>query len=153
MTLLGQNVNSYKAGEVDFPELMRLVASVSPSLRVRFATSHPKDMSDRLIETMASMPNICRAIHLPAQSGSTAVLERMNRKYTREWYLGRVDAIRRLMPDCAITTDLIAGFCGETEEDHRATLSLMEQVGYDFAYMFKYSERPGTYAQRHLKDA
>ena len=135
VTLLGQNVNSYRAGEVDFPALLRAVAEISPLLRVRFATSHPKDMSDRLIETMASMPNICRAIHLPAQSGSTAVLERMNRKYTREWYLGRVEAIRRLMPDCAITTDLIAGFCGETEEDHRATLSLMEQVGYDFAYM------------------
>ena len=152
VTLLGQNVNSYRTGDVDFPALLKSVAEISPLLRVRFATSHPKDMSDRLIETMASMPNICRAIHLPAQSGSTAVLERMNRKYTREWYLGRVDAIRRLMPDCAITTDLIAGFCGETEEDHRATLSLMEQVGYDFAYMFKYSERPGTYAQRHLKD-
>ena len=151
-TLLGQNVNSYRTGDVDFPALLKSVAEISPLLRVRFATSHPKDMSDRLIETMASMPNICRAIHLPAQSGSTAVLERMNRKYTREWYLGRVDAIRCLMPDCAITTDLIAGFCGETEEDHRATLSLMEQVGYDFAYMFKYSERPGTYAQRHLKD-
>lgn len=152
VTLLGQNVNSYRTGDVDFPALLKSVAEISPLLRVRFATSHPKDMSDRLIETMASMPNICRAIHLPAQSGSTAVLERMNRKYTREWYLGRVDAIRRLMPDCAITTDLISGFCGETEEDHRATLSLMEQVGYDFAYMFKYSERPGTYAQRHLKD-
>ena len=152
VTLLGQNVNSYRTGDVDFPALLKSVAEISPLLRVRFATSHPKDMSDRLIETMASMPNICRAIHLPAQSGSTAVLERMNRKYTREWYLGRVDAIRRLMPDCTITTDLIAGFCGETEEDHRATLSLMEQVGYDFAYMFKYSERPGTYAQRHLKD-
>ena len=152
VTLLGQNVNSYRAGEVDFPALLRAVAEISPLLRVRFATSHPKDMSDRLIETMASMPNICRAIHLPAQSGSTAVLERMNRKYTREWYLGRVEAIRRLMPDCAITTDLIAGFCGETEEDHRATLSLMERVGYDFAYMFKYSERPGTFAQRHLED-
>ncbi len=152
VTLLGQNVNSYRTGDVDFPALLRAVAEISPLLRVRFATSHPKDMSDSLIETMASMPNICRAIHLPAQSGSTAVLERMNRKYTREWYLGRVEAIRRLMPDFAITTDLIAGFCGETEEDHRATLSLMEQVGYDFAYMFKYSERPGTFAQRYLKD-
>ncbi len=151
VTLLGQNVNSYRTGDVDFPALLKSVAEISPLLRVRFATSHPKDMSDRLIETMASMPNICRAIHLPAQSGSTAVLERMNRKYTREWYLGRVDAIRRLMPDCAVTTDLIAGFSGETEEEHAATLSLMEQVGYEFAYMFKYSERPGTYAQRHLK--
>ena len=109
-------------------------------------------MSDRLLETMASMPNICRAIHLPAQSGSSAMLERMNRKYTREWYLDRIAAIRRHMPDCAITTDIIAGFSGETEEDHRMTLSLMEQVGYEFAYMFKYSERPGTFAQRHMPD-
>ena len=152
VTLLGQNVNSYKAGEVDFPELMRLVASVSPSLRVRFATSHPKDMSDRLLEVMASMPNICRAIHLPAQSGSSRMLEKMNRKYTREWYLDRIAAIRRYMPDCAITTDLIAGFCSETDEDHRQTLSLMREVGYEFAYMFKYSERPDTFAQRHMPD-
>ena len=129
VTLLGQNVNSYKAGEVDFPELMRLVASISPLLRVRFATSHPKDMSDRLLEVMASMPNICRAIHLPAQSGATSMLERMNRKYTREWYLGRVAAIRRYLPDCAVTTDLIAGFSGETEKEHEATLSLMREVG------------------------
>ena len=152
VTLLGQNVNSYRAGEVDFPELMRRVASISPLLRVRFATSHPKDMSDRLLEVMASMPNICRAIHLPAQSGATTMLERMNRKYTREWYLGRVAAIRRHMPDCAITTDLIAGFSGESEEEHLETLSLMREVGYDFAYMFKYSERPGTFAQKHLPD-
>ena len=150
--LLGQNVNSYKAGEVDFPELMRLVASVSPSLRVRFATSHPKDMSDRLLEVMASQPNICRCIHLPAQSGSSRMLEKMNRKYTREWYLDRIAAIRRYMPDCAITTDLIAGFCSETDEDHRQTLSLMREVGYEFAYMFKYSERPDTFAQRHMPD-
>ena len=152
VTLLGQNVNSYRFGEVDFPELMRRVASVSPLLRVRFATSHPKDMSDRLLEVMASMPNICRAIHLPAQSGSTTMLERMNRKYTREWYLDRIAAIRRYMPDCAITTDLIAGFSGETEEEHEATLSLMREVGYDFAFMFKYSERPGTFASKHLAD-
>ena len=152
VTLLGQNVNSYKAGEVDFPELMRLVASVSPSLRVRFATSHPKDMSDRLLEVMASMPNICRAIHLPAQSGASSMLGRMNRKYTREWYLGRIAAIRRYLPDCAITTDLIAGFSGETEQEHEATLSLMREVGYEFAYMFKYSERPGTFAHEHLPD-
>ena len=152
VTLLGQNVNSYHCGEVDFPELMRRVAEISPLLRVRFATSHPKDMSDRLLEVMASKPNICRAIHLPAQSGSTAMLERMNRKYTREWYLDRIVAIRRYMPDCAITTDLIAGFAGETEEEHQATLSLMREVGYDFAYMFKYSERPGTFAQRNLGD-
>ena len=152
VTLLGQNVNSYRVDEVDFPELMRRVAEVSPLLRVRFATSHPKDMSDRLLEVMASMPNICRAIHLPAQSGSTAMLERMNRKYTREWYLDRIAAIRRYMPDCAITTDLIAGFSGETEEEHQDTLSLMREVGYDFAFMFKYSERPGTFASKHLPD-
>ncbi|MBQ8581773.1 MAG: tRNA (N6-isopentenyl adenosine(37)-C2)-methylthiotransferase MiaB [Alistipes sp.] len=152
VTLLGQNVNSYCWGEVDFPELMRRVAELSPLLRVRFATSHPKDMSDKLLEVMASKPNICRAIHLPAQSGSTSMLERMNRKYTREWYLDRIAAIRRYMPDCAITTDLIAGFAGETEEEHQATLSLMREVGYDFAYMFKYSERPGTFAQRNLGD-
>ncbi len=152
VTLLGQNVNSYCWGAVDFPELMRRVAELSPLLRVRFATSHPKDMSDKLLEVMASKPNICRAIHLPAQSGSTSMLERMNRKYTREWYLDRIAAIRRYMPDCAITTDLIAGFAGETEEEHQATLSLMREVGYDFAYMFKYSERPGTFAQRNLGD-
>ena len=152
VTLLGQNVNSYRTGDVDFPELLRRVAEISPLLRVRFATSHPKDMSDRLLDTMASMPNICRSIHLPAQSGATTMLERMNRKYTREWYLDRVGAIRRRMPDCSITTDLIAGFSGETEEEHAQTLSLMREVGYDFAYMFKYSERPGTYAQRHLPD-
>ena len=152
VTLLGQNVNSYRTGEVDFPELLRRVASISPLLRVRFATSHPKDMSDRLLETMASMPNICRAIHLPAQSGATSMLERMNRKYTREWYLDRIAAIRRYMPDCAITTDLIAGFSGETEEEHAATLSLMREVGYSWAFMFKYSERPGTFAQRNLPD-
>ena len=152
VTLLGQNVNSYRTGDYDFPALLKVVAEISPLLRVRFATSHPKDMSDKLLETMASMPNICRAIHLPAQSGSTVMLEKMNRKYTREWYLDRVAAIRRYMPDCAITTDLIAGFTGETEEDHRQTLSLMEEVGYEFAFMFKYSERPGTFAQRHLGD-
>lgn len=152
VTLLGQNVNSYRFGEVGFPELIRRVAELSPLLRVRFATSHPKDISDRLLETMASHPNICRAIHLPAQSGATSMLGRMNRKYTREWYLGRVAAIRRYLPDCAITTDLIAGFSGETEEEHRETLSLMRQVGYEFAYMFKYSERPGTFASKHLPD-
>ena len=152
VTLLGQNVNSYRFGEVGFPELMRRVADLSPLLRVRFATSHPKDISDELLEVMASRPNICRAIHLPAQSGSSPMLRRMNRKYTREWYLERVAAIRRHMPDCAITTDLIAGFSGETEEEHRDTLSLMREVGYDFAYMFKYSERPGTFASKHLPD-
>ena len=152
VTLLGQNVNSYRTGEVDFPELLKQVAEISPLLRVRFATSHPKDISDKLLETMASMPNICKAIHLPAQSGSSEMLKRMNRKYTREWYLERVAAIRRYMPDCAITTDLIAGFAHESEEEHQQTLSLMQEVGYDFAYMFKYSERPGTFAQRNLGD-
>ncbi|MCM1250014.1 MAG: tRNA (N6-isopentenyl adenosine(37)-C2)-methylthiotransferase MiaB [Alistipes sp.] len=152
VTLLGQNVNSYRSGEVDFPELVRLTAGVSPLLRVRFATSHPKDMSDRLLEVMASMPNVCRSIHLPAQSGASSMLARMNRKYTREWYLDRIAAIRRYMPDCGITTDLIAGFSGETEEEHAQTLSLMREVGYDFAFMFKYSERPGTFASKHLPD-
>ena len=152
VTLLGQNVNSYRTGVVDFPELLKQVAEISPLLRVRFATSHPKDISDKLLETMASMPNICKAIHLPAQSGSSEMLKRMNRKYTREWYLERVAAIRRYMPDCAITTDLIAGFAHESEEEHQQTLSLMQEVGYDFAYMFKYSERPGTFAQRNLGD-
>ncbi len=152
VTLLGQNVNSYRFGEVDFPELMRRVADISLLLRVRFATSHPKDISDRLLEVMAAKPNICRAIHLPAQSGSTSMLGRMNRKYTREWYLERVAAIRRYLPDCAVTTDLIAGFSGETDEEHRDTLSLMREVGYEFAYMFKYSERPGTFASKHLPD-
>ena len=152
VTLLGQNVNSYRFGEVGFPELMRRVAEISPLLRVRFATSHPKDMSDRLLDVMSRYDNICKAIHLPAQSGSSVVLERMNRKYTREWYLDRIAAIRRYMPDCAITTDLIAGFCGETEEDHLQTLSLMREVGYESAYMFKYSERPNTFSARHFTD-
>jgi tRNA-2-methylthio-N6-dimethylallyladenosine synthase len=121
-------------------------------MRVRFSTSHPKDMSDEIIATIARYPNVCNHIHLPVQSGSNSVLKNMNRRYTREWYLDRIAAIRRYMPDCAITTDLIAGFTGETEEDHKLTLSLMEQVGYEFAFMFKYSERPGTFAQRHLGD-
>lgn len=155
ITLLGQNVNSYRweqGSVVDFPELMAMVAGISPLLRVRFATSHPKDLSDKLLDVMALHPNICRAIHLPAQSGSSSVLERMNRKYTREWYLGRVAAIREKLPEAAITTDLIAGFCGESTEEHAETLSLMQKVGYDFAYMFKYSERPNTRAQREMKD-
>ncbi len=152
VTLLGQNVNSYSSDEVDFPELMRRVAAVSPLLRVRFATSHPKDMSDELLEVIAATPNICRARHLPAQSGSSAMLKRMNRSYTREWYLDRVAAIRRIIPDCAITTDIIAGFSSESEEEHLETLSLMRSVGYDFAYMFKYSERPGTVASKSLED-
>ena len=152
VTLLGQNVNSYSYGEVGFPELMAMVAQISPLLRVRFATSHPKDISDRLLEVMASYDNICKAIHLPAQSGSNEMLKKMNRKYTREWYLERIAAIKRYMPDCAITTDLIAGFCGETLEDHSATLSLMREVGYASAFMFKYSERPGTFSARHFED-
>lgn len=157
VTLLGQNVNSYRwkegtAEAVDFPALVERVAGISPLLRVRFATSHPKDLSDRLIEVMASYPNICRAVHLPAQSGSDRMLAAMNRKYTRAWYLERVAAIRRRMPDCAVTTDLIAGFCGETAEDHAQTLSLMREVGYDSAYMFKYSQRPGTLASRTVTD-
>ena len=157
VTLLGQNVNSYcwkegTAEAVDFPALVERVAGISPLLRVRFATSHPKDLSDRLIEVMASYLNICRAVHLPAQSGSDRMLAAMNRKYTRAWYLERVAAIRRRMPDCAVTTDLIAGFCGETAEDHAQTLSLMREVGYDSAYMFKYSQRPGTLASRTMTD-
>ena len=152
VTLLGQNVNSYSYGEVGFPELMAMVAQISPLLRVRFATSHPKDISDRLLEVMAQHENICKAIHLPAQSGSNQMLKKMNRKYTREWYLERIAAIRRYMPDCAITTDLIAGFCGETLDDHQDTLSLMREVGYASAFMFKYSERPGTFSARHYAD-
>ncbi len=152
VTLLGQNVNSYRWEEVDFARLLAMVASASPRLRVRFATSHPKDLSDAVLETMAAHPNICRAIHLPAQSGSTRMLALMNRKYTREWYLERIDAIRRYMPDCAVSTDIIAGFCTETPEDHADTMSLMRRVGYQFAYMFKYSERPGTKAARTMAD-
>ena len=156
VTLLGQNVDSYlwKSGEetVDFADLLARVAAISPLLRVRFATSHPKDISDKLIETMASLPNVCRHIHLPVQSGSTRMLEKMRRKYTREWYLERVAKIRSVMPDCGLTTDVIAGFCSETEEDHRETLSLMEEVGFDWAFMFQYSERPGTLAARNYPD-
>ncbi len=152
VTLLGQNVNSYSWNGKGFADLLEMVADINPLLRVRFATPHPKDISDRVLEVMAATPNICKHIHLPAQSGSTRMLEQMNRKYTREWYLDRVAAIRRHMPECAITTDLIAGFCGETPEDHAATLSLMREVGYDFAFMFKYSERPGTQAERTMDD-
>ncbi|MFI3321163.1 MAG: tRNA (N6-isopentenyl adenosine(37)-C2)-methylthiotransferase MiaB [Rikenellaceae bacterium] len=156
VTLLGQNVNSYdwedEQGKVSFPELMRRVAALSPELRVRFATSHPKDLSDELIEVIATNPNICRSVHLPVQSGSDKMLETMNRKYNREWYMGRMRAIKNVIPDCAITTDIIAGFCGETEDDHKATLSLMEEVGYEFAFMFKYSDRPGTKAHRTMED-
>ena len=159
VTLLGQNVDSYywkDAGNADrnvnFAQLLEMVAQISPELRVRFSTSHPKDISDKLLETMASMPNICRAIHLPAQSGSTEMLKRMNRKYTREWYLERVEAIRRIVPDCGLSTDIFSGFHSETEEDHQESLSLMRLCEYDSAFMFKYSERPGTYASRHLPD-
>jgi tRNA-2-methylthio-N6-dimethylallyladenosine synthase len=154
--LLGQNVNSYRWENnnsiLDFPGLLGKVALVSQSLRVRFLTSHPKDLSDDLLKTIAEHENICRHIHLPAQSGSTRILKLMNREYTREWYMDRIRAIRKIIPDCAVSTDMIAGFCTETDEDHKASLSLMEWAGYDFAYMFKYSERSGTRAARKLKD-
>jgi tRNA-2-methylthio-N6-dimethylallyladenosine synthase len=156
VTLLGQNVDSYKWGNnsavVGFPELLASVALLSPALRVRFSTSHPKDISDELLHTMAKHENICRHIHLPAQSGSSRILKLMNREYSREWYMDRINAIRNIIPDCALSTDMITGFCTETEEDHSESLSLMEWTGFDFAYMFKYSERPGTKAARHLKD-
>ena len=183
VTLLGQNVNSYRSplplthkGERQatpestsrdasqapslhgedrggaFPELLALVAETFPDMRVRFTTSHPKDMSDETLAVIAAHPNICRHIHLPVQSGSDRILKLMNRKYTRKWYLDRVAAIRRMIPDCSITTDIFVGYHSETEEDHQASLSLMREVGYDSAFMFKYSERPGTYASRHLPD-
>lgn len=157
VTLLGQNVDSYlwtDGGEnrTDFADLLAAVAQISPLLRVRFSTSHPKDISDKLIDTMSQYANICHHIHLPVQSGSNAMLEKMRRRYTREWYLERVRRIRETMPDCSITTDIIAGFCGETEQDHQDTLSIMREVGYDYAYMFQYSERPGTLAARNYPD-
>jgi tRNA-2-methylthio-N6-dimethylallyladenosine synthase len=156
VTLLGQNVDSYlwKSAEetVDFAELLKRVAAISPLLRVRFQTSHPKDISDKVIETIASTQNICKHIHLPVQSGSTRMLDLMRRKYSREWYLERVAKIRSTMPECGITTDVIAGFCTETEEDHRQTLSLFEEVGFYWAFMFAYSDRPGTLANRTMKD-
>ena len=152
VTLLGQNVNSYQWEDMTFAKLMAAVAEVSPDLRVRFATSHPKDISDKLLETIARYDNICKYIHLPVQSGSNEVLKRMNRVYTREYYLERVHKIKELMPDCAISTDIIAGFCGETEEDHQQTLSIMREVGYEYAYMFKYSERGGTMSAKRFKD-
>ena len=156
VTLLGQNVNSYKGKgmdtEVGFPELLRIVAHAVPDMRVRFTTSHPKDMNDATLHAIAEEPNICRHIHLPVQSGSNAVLHRMNRKYTREWFLERVDAIRRIIPDCGLSTDIFVGYSGETEEDHQQSLSLMRECAFDSAFMFKYSERPGTYASRHLPD-
>mgnify|MGYP003294640877 FL=1 len=156
VTLLGQNVNSYrfeKDGEtIHFPTLLRMVAETVPHMRVRFTTSHPKDMSDETLEVIASMKNICRHIHLPVQSGSSRILKLMNRKYTREWYLDRVAAIRRIIPDCGLSTDIFSGYHSETEEDHQESLSLMRLCAYDAAFMFKYSERPGTYASKHLPD-
>jgi len=150
--LLGQNVDSYKFGEVGFAKLLAMVAQLSSDVRVRFATSHPKDMKDDVLLTMAAYPNICRHIHLPVQSGSNAMLEKMRRRHTREWYLERVARIREIMPDCAITTDVITGFCGETEADFEDTLDLFRQVKFDAAFMFQYSERPGTLAARHYPD-
>ena len=153
VTLLGQNVNSYRWNEQNsFPQLLRRVAEEAPQMRIRFTTSHPKDMSDETLHVIADMPNVCKHIHLPVQSGSTRMLELMRRKYSREWYLERVAKIREVMPDCGLTTDVIAGFCSETEEDHRETLSLMEQVGFDWAFMFAYSDRPGTLANRTMQD-
>lgn len=155
-TLLGQNVNSYafeKDGEtVTFPMLLERVALEAPNMRIRFVTSHPKDMSDDTLRVIAAHNNICKYIHLPAQSGSSKILKVMNRKYTREWYLDRVDAIHRIVPDCGLSTDIFSGFHSETEEDHQLSLSLMEKCAYDSAFMFKYSERPGTYASKHLPD-
>ncbi|MBO5679185.1 MAG: tRNA (N6-isopentenyl adenosine(37)-C2)-methylthiotransferase MiaB [Bacteroidaceae bacterium] len=156
VTLLGQNVNSYRFERGDevitFPMLLRLVAAAVPQMRVRFTTSHPKDMSDETLQAIAEIPNICKHIHLPVQSGSSRILKLMNRKYTREWYLERVEAIRRIIPDCGLSTDIFSGFHSETEEDHQESLSLMRLCEYDSAFMFKYSERPGTYASRHLPD-
>ena len=161
VTLLGQNVNSYrslspdplqKERELKFPELLRMVAEEVPEMRVRFTTSHPKDMSDETLKVIAEVPNVCKHIHLPVQSGSDKILKLMNRKYTREWYMDRVAAIRRIIPDCGLSTDIFVGYHDETEEDHQLSLSLMREVGYDSAFMFKYSERPGTYASKHLPD-
>ncbi len=165
VTLLGQNVDSYRwnltsKGDIknpdektsNFAELLEMVALVSPNLRVRFSTSHPKDMTDQVLETIAKFENICSYIHLPVQSGNTQVLKRMNRSYTREWYLNRIDAIKRIIPDCAISTDIISGFCDESDEEHQETISLMKEVKFDFAYMFKYSERPKTLAERRFED-
>ena len=160
VTLLGQNVNSYRSKErrregekeTDFPALLRRVAEEAPEMRIRFTTSHPKDMSDETLQVIAEMPNVCKHIHLPVQSGSDKILKLMNRKYTREWYLDRVAAIRRIIPDCGLSTDIFVGYHSETEEDHQMSLDLMREVGYDSAFMFKYSERPGTYASKHLPD-
>ncbi|WP_091814205.1 tRNA (N6-isopentenyl adenosine(37)-C2)-methylthiotransferase MiaB [Prevotella communis] len=160
VTLLGQNVNSYKSEvvkesgneEVTFAQLLRLVAHEAPQMRIRFTTSHPKDMSDETLHVIAEEPNVCKHIHLPVQSGSDRILKLMNRKYTREWYMDRVAAIRRIIPDCGLSTDIFVGYHDESEEDHQLSLSLMREVGYDSAFMFKYSERPGTYASKHLPD-
>ena len=156
MTLLGQNVTSYhfeKDGQtITFPALLRIVAEAVPHMRIRFTTSHPKDMSDETLRVIADTPNVCKHIHLPVQSGSSRILKLMNRKYTREWYLERVAAIRRIIPDCGLSTDIFSGFHSETEEDHQMSLSLMRECAYDSAFMFKYSERPGTYASKHLPD-
>ena len=167
VTLLGQNVNSYRGIEADqttptpptqegkeitFARLLRMVAEEAPGMRVRFTTSHPKDMSDETLRVIAEVPNVCKHIHLPVQSGSDKILRLMNRKYTREWYLDRVAAIRRIIPDCGLSTDIFVGYHSETEEDHQMSLQLMREVGYDSAFMFKYSERPGTYASKHLPD-
>lgn len=152
VTLLGQNVNSYDCDGVKFPQLLRMVAKAVPQMRIRFTTSHPKDMSDETLHVIAEEPNICKHIHLPVQSGSNAVLKRMNRKYTREWYLERVAAIRRIVPECGLSTDIFVGYSGETEEDHQMSLDLMKECKYDSAFMFKYSERPGTYASKHFPD-
>ena len=159
VTLLGQNVNSYRSQEsgdwsleTDFPALLRRVAEEAPKMRIRFTTSHPKDMSDETLKVITEMPNVCKHIHLPVQSGSDRILKLMNRKYTREWYLDRVAAIHRIIPDCGLSTDIFVGYHSETEEDHQQSLDLMREVGYDSAFMFKYSERPGTYASKHLPD-
>ena len=156
VTLLGQNVNSYAAecknSTLNFAGLLRAVAEAVPEMRIRFTTSHPKDMSDDTLRIIAEMPNVCKHIHLPVQSGSNRILQLMNRKYTREWYLDRVSAIRRIIPNCGLSTDIFVGYHSETEEDHQLSLSLMREVGYDSAFMFKYSERPGTYASKHLPD-
>ena len=157
ITLLGQNVNSYRferedGSVVTFPMLLRTVAETAPKMRIRFTTSHPKDMSDETLHVIADVPNVCKHIHLPVQSGSSRILKAMNRKYTREWYLDRVAAIRKIIPDCGLSTDIFCGFCGETEDDHRQSLSLMMECAYDSAFMFKYSERPGTFASKNLPD-
>lgn len=156
VTLLGQNVNSYlfkeDGNETDFADLLAIVADAAPEMRIRFSTSNPEDMSDKILETMAAHKNICKHLHLPVQSGSSSVLKRMNRKYDREWYLERIAAVKRIMPECGISTDVFCGFSGETLEDQQQTLSLMREVGFDSAFMFKYSERPGTFASRHYPD-